>query len=86
MQVRSFCLTSGCFTHPNEMKLGMGAFLDITQRLNTLLPKKRHLVKSLFSNRSAKKDAGEAGIQIGPSNLASRLMLRPRNFHISEFY
>ena len=57
MQVRSFCRTSGRFTDPNEMKIGMEAFLGITQRLNTLFHKKRHLVKNLFSNWSAKKDA-----------------------------
>ena len=74
MQVRSFCRTSGRFTHPNEMKLGMGAFLGITQRLNTLLPKKRHLVKSVFTNQSVKKDAAKADIQMSPSYLASRLI------------
>jgi len=46
----------------NETKLGMGAFWDNAQRLNTLFLKKRHLVESLFCNRCANLDAGAAGI------------------------
>jgi len=47
---------------PNGTKLGMGACFDNAQGRNTVLVKKRHLVESLFSNRSAKLDAGAAGI------------------------
>ena len=32
----------------------------------------RHLVRSLICNRSVKKEAGEAGIQIGPKKLSTQ--------------